>query len=143
MVLFLTYLDWIITKLAAGSWLLATMLDDKDKTCPLTCCCLLLFLTQKKKKKKKTLLGAPEWLSWLSICLGSGHDPRVLGSAPRLGSLLSEEPASSSLWCSPCLCSLSLFLCQINKIFKRKEKRKRQDSVVFLEPVNPTLLSQQ
>ena len=41
---------------------------------------------------------------------GSGHDPRVLGSSPELGSLLSRESASPSLSAcsSTCLFSLSV-----------------------------------
>ena len=38
---------------------------------------------------------------------GSGRDPRVLGSSPMSGSLLSGEPASPS---PPCLCVLFLSL---------------------------------
>ena len=47
-----------------------------------------------------------------SVCeasaFGSGHDPRVLGSSPTSGSLLSGGPASPSpsACCSAYLCSL-------------------------------------
>ena len=51
----------------------------------------------------------------LTLDFGSGHDPRVMGSSPTLGSVLSVEPASDSL--SPplplspdCAQALSLFL---------------------------------
>ena len=40
--------------------------------------------------------------------LGSGHDLRVLGSSPMLGSLLSEKPVSLS----PSTC-LSAYLCAL------------------------------
>ena len=33
--------------------------------------------------------GAPEWLSHLTLDFSSGHDLRVLGSSPMLGSVLS------------------------------------------------------
>ena len=33
----------------------------------------------------------------LTFDSGSGHDPRVVGSSPELGSVLSEEPAWDSL----------------------------------------------
>ena len=46
---------------------------------------------------------------------GSGHDPRVHGSSPALGSLLSGELASSSPFAAPHARALSLSLCQINK----------------------------
>ena len=47
-----------------------------------------------------------DWGAWVSqwvkaSAFGSGHDPRVLGLSPASGSLLSREPASSSL--SACL----------------------------------------
>ena len=62
-------------------------------------------------------MGVPGWLSQLSVHFSSGHDLRVLGSSPRLGFLLSREPASPSP--PPLVQSqlLSLFLSQINKIF--------------------------
>ena len=42
------------------------------------------------------------WGAWVAqwvkaSAFGPGHDPRVLGSSPTSGSLLSREPASSSL----------------------------------------------
>lgn len=43
---------------------------------------------------KKLSMRAPGWLSQGSA-LGTGHDPSILGSSPALGSLLSEESASS------------------------------------------------
>ena len=45
---------------------------------------------------KSKLVGVPGWLSWLSVCLGSGHELRVLGSSLMSGSLLSGESASPS-----------------------------------------------
>ena len=41
--------------------------------------------------------GAPGWLSRLGVCLQLRFDPQVLGLSPELGSLLSGEPAPSSL----------------------------------------------
>ena len=55
----------------------------------------------------------------------SGHDPRVMGLSPALGSLLSGE-SSFSLCSSSHLCSHFLF--QINKIFKKKKKDPPQTS---------------
>ena len=54
---------------------------------------------------KNFITGASGWLSWLSICLRSGHNPR--GIIP--GSLLIREAASAflSACCTTCLCSLS------------------------------------
>ena len=45
------------------------------------------------------------WVAqWIKAsAFGSGHDSRVLGSSPALGSLLSGEPASFSLSLSACL----------------------------------------
>ena len=61
------------------------------------------------------------WGTWVAqwvkaSAFGSGHDPRVLGSSPTSGSLLSREPASLSLFslCLP-LCLLVISLCQISK----------------------------
>ena len=42
-----------------------------------------------------------QWVK--ASAFGSGHDPRVLGSSPASGSLLSWEPASSSLDRRNCL----------------------------------------
>ena len=58
------------------------------------------------------------WGAWVAqwvkaSAFGSGHDLRVLGSSPTSGSLLSREPASSSL--SLPLCILVFCICQINK----------------------------
>ena len=54
--------------------------------------------------------GAPGWLRGLTPDFGSGHDLRVLGLSPASGSLLSGEPASSSLsLCLPhCLLVISV-----------------------------------
>ena len=49
-------------------------------------------------------IGAPGWLSWLSIY------PRVLGSSPKSGALLSRKPASSSPSAAPPACALSLLV---------------------------------
>ena len=57
------------------------------------------------------IYGAPGWLSQLSVTFSSGHDPRVLGLSPTLGSLLSGGSASLSLFHSLTLLS------QGNKIF--------------------------
>ena len=55
------------------------------------------------------LCGSVSWVAAFS----TGHNPRVLGSNPTSGSLLSEEPASPSA--TPRACGLSpagtLFLC--------------------------------
>lgn len=37
-------------------------------------------------------LWVPEWLRWLTVSFGSGHNPWVLISSPVLGSLLYEPP---------------------------------------------------
>ena len=34
-----------------------------------------------------------QWVERLTLDFGSGHDPRVIGSSPTLGSVLSMEPA--------------------------------------------------
>ena len=44
---------------------------------------------------KKVCKGAPRWLSQLKcLPLAQGHDPRVLGSSPTSGFLLSRQPDS-------------------------------------------------
>ena len=65
----------------------------------------------------------PGWLS-RSSAFSSGHDPRVLGLSPMLGSLLSGESASPSPIAPPLTLSFScsFFLSQINKIFKKQNK---------------------
>ena len=57
------------------------------------------------------------WVAqWVKAsAFSSGHDPRVLGSSPVLGSLLSREPASPSLCLPFCLLVISLSLCQISE----------------------------
>ena len=57
--------------------------------------------------------------------LGSGHDPRVLGSSPTLGSLLNGQPASPS---SPSVLSFS----QINKynLFNKSKKENKLIKIV-------------
>ena len=47
-----------------------------------------------------------QWVK--AAAFGSGHDPRVLGWSPALGSLLSWVPDSLSLSASPPACALSL-----------------------------------
>ena len=44
---------------------------------------------------KEVLRGAwvAQWLQYLTLELGSGHDPRVMRSSPVSGSTLSMEPA--------------------------------------------------
>ena len=49
-------------------------------------------------------------LSWLNVCLGSGHDPRVLGLSPVSGSLLGGKCAPPFPSASPPACALSLSL---------------------------------
>ena len=51
------------------------------------------------------MLGAPGWLSQLSVRLhfGSGHDPTVMGLSLVSGSVLSTDPAWDSLFLSLCL----------------------------------------
>ena len=63
------------------------------------------------------------WVAQSVECLildfGSGHDPRIVGSSPDLGSVLSMEPTWDSLFLSAPLpahtCSLSKI--KINKLF--------------------------
>ena len=66
------------------------------------------------------------WVAqWIEAsAFGSGHSLRVPKSGPKSGSLLSGEPVFLSLsLCLPlCLLVISLSLCQINKIFKKKNK---------------------
>ena len=48
-----------------------------------------------------------------TLDFGSSHDPRVMGSSPTLGSVLSMQPAQDSLFLSlsaPPLCTCVLFL---------------------------------
>ena len=56
-----------------------------------------------KKCSFKNFRARGAWVAqWVrASAFGSGHGPRVLGSSPASGSLLSGEPASSSL--SACL----------------------------------------
>ena len=63
--------------------------------------------------KNVTFRGASvaQWVK--ASAFSSGYGPRVLGSSPASGSLLSREPASLSL-CLP-LCLLVISACQINK----------------------------
>ena len=68
------------------------------------------------------------WMAQLlsiSLWLRSWSHPRVLGSSPALGSLLSRESASPSPT-HPAVFSLSVSLRQINKyiILKKEEKKK-------------------
>ena len=42
--------------------------------------------------------GTPEWLSWLTVCLHSGYDLKVLGLSPTSGSLLGLGGACFSLF---------------------------------------------
>ena len=70
-----------------------------------------IFLNLPHFKNKEA--GASGWLSRLSICFASGHDPRVLGSSPMSDSLLSGESASPSPSAAPLAYALSL--CQINR----------------------------
>jgi len=44
----------------------------------------------------KKIYGAPGWLSCQASALGSGHDPRVVGCSPALGSLLNGKPGPLS-----------------------------------------------
>jgi len=66
--------------------------------------------SQPRKGSKTNTAGAPGWLHLRTSAFRSGHDPRVLGSSPASGSLLSGEPsgepASPSACRSPC-CALS------------------------------------
>ena len=67
--------------------------------------------------RKGNWRGAPvaQWVK--ASAFASGHDPRVLGSSPVSGSLLSREPASLPLSLPASLPTCDL--CQINKIFKK------------------------
>ena len=57
--------------------------------------------------------GSVRWVS----AFGSGHDPKVLGSRPVSGSLLSGEPTSPS----PSLCLLlSLPVCSLSRSLSNK-----------------------
>ena len=51
-----------------------------------------------------------QWVK--ASAFGSGYDPRVLGSSPASGSLLSQEPASPSLCLCLPLCLLVISVCQ-------------------------------
>ena len=42
---------------------------------------------------KKIIIGAPGWLSQLTLDFGSGHDLMVMTLSPTLGSVLGMEPA--------------------------------------------------
>jgi len=68
-----------------------------------------------KSRMEGRLGGSDGWAS----AFGSGHDPRVLGSSPTLGSWLSEKPASPSPSASLPAHAFSLSLCisvsQMNK----------------------------
>ena len=78
-----------------------------------------LSLLNKVFKKKFRGTWVAQWVK--ASAFVSGHDPRVLGSSPALGSLLSTESNSSpslSLPASLPTCDL----CQINKILKKKER---------------------
>ena len=86
---------------------------------------------------KDCFLREPGWLSWSSICLqlmSSGHDPRVSGWSPTLGSLCSKESASPSPSAPPLhscslSCLLALCLSQKHKVFlKTKIKIIKQTS---------------
>ena len=66
--------------------------------------------------------GVAQWVK--ASAFSSGYDPRVLGSSPALGSLLSWEPAPcpTPALCLP-LCLLVISVYQINKIFKKYIKK--------------------
>ena len=72
---------------------------------------------QNRFKEKILFKKFPIRGAWVDQCVkasafGSGHDPRVLGLSPMSGSLLSGEPASTSL----SACSLPIGdLCLSNK----------------------------
>ena len=59
--------------------------------------------------------GGPGWLSHYVSAFSSGHEPRVLGSSPTWGSLLSRKPAFPSHTPLACVPSCAVYLCQINK----------------------------
>ena len=62
-------------------------------------------LLDEKSKMRGTLVA--QSIKCLAL---ARHDPRVLGSSPILGSLLSGEPASPSPSATPPACALSLSL---------------------------------
>ena len=66
----------------------------------------------------------------LTLDFGSGHDPRVVGSSPALGSALSMEPASDSL-CLPLPISMLTL--------SRKKKLKKKNFHVVILPVHKKL----
>ena len=73
-------------------------------------------------------IGVPRWLSWLRSCFGSGHDLRVLGLSPLLGSLLSRESACPSAPPPTHIPSVS----QINKqniFFKKKNEYHKKNRI--------------
>jgi len=74
-------------------------------------------------------LGAPGWLSWLSVC--SGHDLGVLGWSPTSGFLLSRESASPSPSVPPPACSHSLS--QVNKQIILKKKKKKEGKLMGIQ----------
>lgn len=64
---------------------------------------------------------APGWLSLLTV-FGSCHDPGVLGSGHRSGSLVRGEPASLSPSGAPPVRVPSVSVEKINKILKHKKE---------------------
>ena len=56
----------------------------------------VLYVGKSNFSKNKSL-GAPGWLSWLTVCLGSGQDPRVRGwelGSCSAGSVLLPSPST-------------------------------------------------
>ena len=75
------------------------------------------------------------WVAQVVECLtlgfSSGHDPRVVGSNPMLGSMLHMEPTWDSLSLSlsfplPSLCTLSLYKKKKEEEDGEKKERKRR-----------------
>ena len=76
------------------------------------------FITLKKHSTR-----APGWLSLLSVCLCSGHDPRVMRLNPTWYSLSSGEVASPSPSAPPPTCALTPCLKYKKKHFWRSVKK--------------------
>ena len=76
----------------------------------------------KQKRKKKDALKNYNGGAWmvqlvegLTLSFGSGHDPRVMGSSPKLDSMLSVDSLSLSPNLSLCLCHFLLLVHMLSK----------------------------
>ena len=122
--------DYLCCRLAAVPYLWCS---EYDLSINLSVTESLLFplkLVAISQLSKPWGLGTPGWLSGWASAFGSGHDPRVLGSSPTLGSCM--EPACPSACVSASL-SVSRWMNQwmnewMNEILK-KIKNKPEDSL--------------